>query len=27
METNAIEMAEWRTEFDADQKKRFKEQD
>jgi hypothetical protein len=27
MENNAIEMVAWRTEFDADQKKRFKEQD
>eukprot|EP00957_Ditylum_brightwellii_P039869 3018465-Ditylum_brightwellii.AAC.1 len=26
MESNAIEMVEWRTEFDAEQKKRLKEQ-
>eukprot|EP00957_Ditylum_brightwellii_P064198 4871162-Ditylum_brightwellii.AAC.1 len=27
MESKAIEMVEWHTEFDAEQKKRFKEQD
>eukprot|EP00957_Ditylum_brightwellii_P037616 2844693-Ditylum_brightwellii.AAC.1 len=27
MESNAIAMIKWRTEFDAEQKKRFKEQD